>query len=104
MEHATLREKLAMTALLHDVTGFPQKWFDWCNARRRHSTLENVPPDELEAACYAALETPSHPLMAPKEERHRTGDGLLLVVVGGSAYVGALAFPADEAEVLDRPG
>ena len=41
------------------------EWVDWYNARRLHSTLGNVPPEEFEATYYADLTTPSHPALAP---------------------------------------
>lgn len=37
----------------------------WYNARRLYSTLGDTPPDEFEAAYYAGLGTPSHPVLAP---------------------------------------
>ena len=40
-------------------------WVDWYNARRLHSTLGGVPPEEFEAAYYAGLEEPHHPVQAP---------------------------------------
>jgi putative transposase len=51
------------------------EWVDWHNARRLHSTLGNVPPEEFESTYYADLTTPSHPVLAPAQERQRTGDG-----------------------------
>lgn len=50
---------------IHDVEWVTAGWVDWYNARRLHSTIGDVPPDELEAAYYADLETPSHPVLAP---------------------------------------
>ncbi|QEW00622.1 IS3 family transposase [Microbacterium caowuchunii] len=50
---------------IDDVEWATAGWVDWYNARRLHSTLGNVPPDEYEAVYYADLETPSHPVMAP---------------------------------------
>ncbi len=50
---------------LDDVEWVTAEWVDWYNHRRLHSTLGDVPPDEFEAAHYACLETPSHPVLAP---------------------------------------
>lgn len=41
-------------------------WVDWYNARRLHSTLGDVPPNEHEAAYYADLERPAHPVLEPE--------------------------------------
>lgn len=49
---------------IDDVERVTAGWVDWY-ARRLHSTIRNVPPDEHEAAYYAGLETPSHPVMEP---------------------------------------
>lgn len=35
------------------------------NARRLHSTLGDVPPEEFEASHYADLNSPAHPVLAP---------------------------------------
>jgi len=50
---------------IDDVEWVTAGWVDWYNARRLHSTIGDVPPDEFEAAYYADLETPSLPTMAP---------------------------------------
>lgn len=50
---------------LEDVEWITAEWVDWYNARRLHSTLGDVPPEEFEAASYADLETPTHPVLAP---------------------------------------
>jgi transposase InsO family protein len=50
---------------IDDVEWITAGWVDWYNARRLHSTLGDVPPDEYEAAYYADLETPAHPALAP---------------------------------------
>lgn len=50
---------------IDDVEWVTTDWVDWYNARRLHSTIGDVPPDEFEATYYADLETPSHPAMAP---------------------------------------
>jgi len=50
---------------IDDVEWVTTDWVDWYNARRLHSTIGDVPPDELEAAYYAGLETPAHPVLAP---------------------------------------
>jgi len=50
---------------IDDVEWVTTGWIDWYNARRLHSTLGEVPPDEFEAAYYADHETPSHPVLAP---------------------------------------
>jgi len=50
---------------LEDVEWVTAEWVDWYNARRLHSTLGDVPPDEFEAAYYAGLETPHQPVLAP---------------------------------------
>lgn len=50
---------------IDDVEWVTTGWVDWYNARRLHSTLGNVPPDEYEAVYYADLETPSQPVLAP---------------------------------------
>lgn len=50
---------------IDDVEWITTDWVDWHNARRLHSTIGDIPPDELEAAYYADLETPSRPVMAP---------------------------------------
>lgn len=50
---------------IDDVEWVTAGWVDWYNARRLHSTLGDVPPDEYEAAYYAGLETPAHPVLAP---------------------------------------
>lgn len=59
---------------IDDVEWVTTGWVDWYNARRLHSTIGDVPPDEFEAAYYADHETPSHhPALAPTQERQRTG-------------------------------
>lgn len=50
---------------IDDVEWVTTGWVDWYNARRLHSTLGDVPPDEFETAYYASHETPSHPVLAP---------------------------------------
>ena len=50
---------------LEDVEWVTAEWVDWYNARRLHTTLGDVPPEEFEAAYYADLETPVHPVLAP---------------------------------------
>lgn len=50
---------------IDDVEWVTAGWVDWFNARRLHSTIGDVPPDEFEAAYYAGHETPSHPVLAP---------------------------------------
>jgi putative transposase len=50
---------------LEDVEWVTAEWVDWYNARRLHSTLGDVPPEEFEAVYYADHETPSHPVLAP---------------------------------------
>lgn len=50
---------------VEDVEWVTAEWVDWYNARRLHSTLGDIPPDEFEAVYYAGLETPSHPVLAP---------------------------------------
>ncbi len=50
---------------IDDVEWVTAGWVDWYNARRLHSTIGNVPPDEFEAAYYAGHETPHHPVLAP---------------------------------------
>ncbi len=50
---------------IDDVEWVTTDWVDWYNARRPHSTIGDVPPDEFEDAYYAELETPSHPVLAP---------------------------------------
>ena len=50
---------------IDDIEWVTTGWVDWYNARRLHSTLGDLPPDEFEAAYYADLETPSHPVLAP---------------------------------------
>ena len=50
---------------IDDVEWVTAGWVDWYNARRLHSTIGDVPPDEFEAAYYANHETPSHPVLAP---------------------------------------
>lgn len=59
---------------IDDVEWITAGWVDWYNTRRLHSTLGDVPPDELEAAYYAGYETPSHSAMAIAQKRHQTGD------------------------------
>ena len=49
---------------IDDIEWITAGWVDWYNARRLHSTLGDVPPDEFDAAYYAGYETPSHPVMA----------------------------------------
>jgi integrase len=41
--------------------------------RRLHSTLGDVPPEEFETAYYAHLETPSHPVLAPRGSGREPG-------------------------------
>ena len=50
---------------IDDVEWITAGWVDWYNARRLHSTLGDVPPDEYEAVYYADLETPAHPVLEP---------------------------------------
>lgn len=50
---------------IDDVEWVTAGGVDWYNARRLHSTLGDVPPNEYEAAYYAGLETPAHPVLAP---------------------------------------
>lgn len=50
---------------IDDVEWVTTGWVDWCNVKRLHSTLGDVPPDEFEDAYYADLETPTHPVLAP---------------------------------------
>jgi len=38
---------------------------DWYNKYRLHSRIDDIPPDELEAAHYAGLTMPSPPVLAP---------------------------------------
>lgn len=48
-----------------DVEWVTTGWVDWYNARRLHSRIGDIPPDEHEAAYYADHITPSQPAMAP---------------------------------------
>lgn len=48
-----------------DVEWVTAGWVDWFNARRLHSRLGDIPPDEYEAGYYADHITPSQPAMAP---------------------------------------
>lgn len=50
---------------IDDVEWVTAGWVDWYNSRRLHSTLGDIPPDEYEAAYYADLETPAHPVLEP---------------------------------------
>lgn len=50
---------------IDDVEWATAGWVDWYNARRLHSTLGDIPPDEFESAHYAGPETPHHPVPAP---------------------------------------
>jgi len=38
---------------IDDVEYATMEWVDWYNARRRHSLLDYVPPDDYESAYYA---------------------------------------------------
>jgi transposase InsO family protein len=38
---------------IDDVEYATMEWVDWYNARRLHSLLDYVPPDEYESAYYA---------------------------------------------------
>lgn len=49
---------------LANVTWVTAEWVDWYNARRLHSTLGSVPPEDFEAPCCAHLETPQDPVLA----------------------------------------
>ena len=50
---------------IDDVEWVTAGWIDWYNNRRLHSTLGDIPPEEYEAAYYADLTTPTHPVLAP---------------------------------------
>lgn len=50
---------------IDDVEWVTAGWIDWYNNRRLHSTLGEIPPEEYEAAYYADLTTPTHPVLAP---------------------------------------
>ncbi len=50
---------------LDDVEWVTLAWVDWYNQRRLHSSLDYVPPEEFEAAFYASLNTPAHPVLEP---------------------------------------
>jgi len=43
---------------LADVEELAFDWLDWCNNRRLHSSLGNVPPDEYERNYYAETHGP----------------------------------------------
>jgi putative transposase len=43
---------------LADVEAATTDWVQWYNARRLHSAIGYVPPNEYEAAYYAALAEP----------------------------------------------
>jgi putative transposase len=45
--------------LLSDVELGTAQWIEWYNARRLHSAIGHVPPNEYEAAYYAGLEEPA---------------------------------------------
>ena len=42
---------------IDEVEYATMEWVDWYNARRRHSLLDYVPPDEYESAYYAQPQT-----------------------------------------------
>lgn len=65
---------------IDDVEWATAAWVEWFNARRLHSTLGNVPPEEFEAGYYADLGTSHHSVLTPAQERQRTGDSSLLTV------------------------
>lgn len=50
---------------IDDVEWATAAWVEWFNARRLHSTLDNVPPEEFEAGYYADLETSHQPVLTP---------------------------------------
>lgn len=50
---------------IDDVEWVTAAWVEWFNARRLHSTLGNVPPEEFEAGYYADLEASHHPVLTP---------------------------------------
>jgi putative transposase len=41
---------------IDDVEYATMQWVDWYNNRRLHSQLDNVPPEEHEAAYYAHIQ------------------------------------------------
>jgi transposase InsO family protein len=44
---------------IDDVEYATMEWVDWYNARRLHSLLDCVPPDDYESAYYAQPQTTS---------------------------------------------
>lgn len=50
---------------IDDVEWATAAWVEWFNARRLHSTLGNVPPEEFEAGYYADIEASHHPVLTP---------------------------------------
>ena len=50
---------------IDDVEWATAAWVEWFNARRLHSTLGNVPPEEFEADYYADLDTSHQPVLTP---------------------------------------
>lgn len=54
---------------IDDVEWITAGWVDWYNARRLHSTIRDVPPDESETAYYADLK--HHPTR--RWHPHRSG-------------------------------
>lgn len=51
--------------MIDDVEWATAAWVEWFNARRLHSTLGNVPPEEFEAGYYADLEALHHSVLTP---------------------------------------
>ena len=50
---------------IDDVEWATAAWVEWFNARRLHSTLGNVPPEEFEADYYADLDASHHSVLTP---------------------------------------
>ena len=50
---------------LEDVEWATADCVEWYNARRLHSTLGDIPPEEFEASHYADPNSPAHPVLAP---------------------------------------